>query len=287
MKATTSLIWLKHWVKSAHVIYRILFFLLLSDSIHLLALYGSDNQDQSGVRTLYIVRHAQRGPRMKWPEAERLHRVIGEDNGQPYFPLKNPLITPLGEKQCMLLGEYLRKLGFRGKIYSSPFIWAVQTAVGTASVIGPNLKVIPEPALQSRARGEAPDRGTPCAELIKRFPGRIVPVNYPDQWILCGEKEKKRLYARMECFLSQLLEKEPAGEILLVGHSSSLPALLFALNQRLRSSQTKKLDEDQLLNCCLYVCKLDQYGKVFYTSCDTEKYLPPQMHTSNFRKVSR
>ena len=263
----------------------ILFFLFFTGSVPLSASDGTDNRNQTGVRTIYIVRHAQRGRRMQWPEKDRLRRVIGEGNGQPYFSLRDSLITPLGEKQCMLLGEYLRKLGFHGKIYSSPSIWAIQTAVGTASAIGPDLKVIPEPALQSRARGAEPDWGTTCSELLMRFPGKIVPVNYPDQWILCGEKEEKRLYERMERFLIRLLENEPAGEILLVGHSSSLPALLSALNRRLRPG-TKELDEDRLLNCCLYVCKVDKYGKVFYTSCDTEKYLPPEMPTSNFSKVS-
>ena len=53
--------------------------------------------------TLYVTRHAQRGPRTQWPEADREKTVIGEMIDGKIVRVNENTITPLGEKQCQLL----------------------------------------------------------------------------------------------------------------------------------------------------------------------------------------
>ena len=237
------------------------------------------------VLTIYITRHAQRGPRSQWPEADRKKQMVGEFLDGKYQPPSGDSITPLGVKQCELLGAYLKKLNFKGKVYSSPNFRAMQTAVATTNAIDPAIKIIPDPGLQSGGNRKEPAKGMSCAELQKRFPNKVVSVEMPEKWLLAGEFTAEDRNKRMEKFLNDLLKKETRGEVLLVGHSSTIPALITVLNKRLVDRRLH-VNAYYVWNCCLHIYKFNKEGKVIFTSVENFKYLPEEMRTKNFSKVN-
>ena len=235
------------------------------------------------VLTIYITRHAQRGPRSKWAEADRTKQMVGEFLDGKYIPPSGDSITPLGVKQCELLGAYLKKLNFKGKVYSSPNFRAMQTAVVTTNAIDPKLQIIPDPGLQSGGNRKEPAKGMSCGELQKRFPGKVVSVEMPEKWQLAGEFTNEDRYNRMDKFFNELLKKEPKGEVLLVGHSSTIPSLLGVLNKRIVDRRLH-VNAYYVWNCCLHIFKLDKNGKVVFSSVENYNYLPEEMRTQNFGK---
>lgn len=240
--------------------------------------------------TLYVTRHAQRGPRTQWPESDREKNVIGDMiDGAVSRPKENS-ITPLGEEQCRLLGGYLKKLGFHGKVFASPTFRTMQTAVCTVREIDPAIKVIPEPRLQEGGNRKAPAKGITVAELMKRFPGNVQEVELPEYWQYANETTAEQRNERMEKFLDDLLKKEPAGQVLLVGHSSTLPSLLIAINKRIMDKRLVIPHYPQyVVNCCLYVYKFNKEGKIIDATLENWNYLPENMQTSNLsphRKIA-
>lgn len=263
------------------MIHRLLFGILLFSMTILV--YGED-----AVLTLYVTRHAQRGPRNLWPEADRKKAIRGDViDGKILLPSETS-ITPLGENQCALLGAYLKKIGFNGNIYASPAYRTMQTAVCIADGIDPARKVIPEPGLQEGGNRNAPAKGMSIADLEKRFPGKIIKVDLPEYWMLANEFTAEQRNARMEKFLDGLLAKEKTGKVLLVGHSSTLPALIIALNKKVVD---KRLIiphyPGYVVNCCLYVFKFDKEGKITDVSLENAEYLPEEMLTNNFAKLKK
>jgi len=91
--------------------------------------------------------------------------------------------------------------------------------------------VKPDPLLQSWGKGNLPRKGITCESLEKRFPGAIVHGNYPETWLLPKETDKD-IEARMQKFLDTLIQNEKTGDVLIVGHSSTLPTLLCLINCR-------------------------------------------------------
>lgn len=239
--------------------------------------------DYEPVLTIYITRHAQRGPRSEWKEADRKKQMVGEMLDGKYQPPSGDSITPLGVEQCKLLGAYLKKLNFKGKVYSSPNFRTMQTAVETTNVIDPAIQIIPEPLLQSGAFRKEPQKGMTCGELQKRFPNKVVSVAMPEKWILAGEFTHEARSKRMTKFLDEFLKKEKKGEVLLVGHSSTIPALLGALDKR-AVDRRLWIPAYYVWNCCLHIYKLDKKGRVVFSSVENYKYLPEEMRTQNFGK---
>lgn len=240
-------------------------------------------------RIVFVTRHAQRGPRAKWPEPDREKQTAGEYlDGKYQPPAGEDSITPLGEKQGALLGAYLKKqYAFNGKVYASPAFRTMQTAFCIVSVIDPSLKIIPEPGLQGLGKRKTPGKGLVSSELERRFPGRVIHADFPEEWQLAGE-DAKQLQARMQSFVSALLAREKASQILLVGHSSSLPSLIRALNSLAPDGKTAvSPSADNVLNCCLFVFRFDRENRLIGVSLETDRYFDPSMMTSNFRKLSK
>lgn len=64
---------------------------------------------------IYLTRHGQ---------IEKAQYV----DGNPLFPLGEPELSALGKKQAAYLGKRLKSMGFKGKIFSSPYVRTMQTA---------------------------------------------------------------------------------------------------------------------------------------------------------------
>jgi len=53
--------------------------------------------------TIYVTRHAQRGPRTEWKEEDKTKYTVGEMIEGIYVNPEEDSITPLGELQCNAL----------------------------------------------------------------------------------------------------------------------------------------------------------------------------------------
>lgn len=240
---------------------------------------------EDAVLTVYVTRHAQRGPRTQWPKTDQNKIIIGETINGKTQPPAGDSITPLGVQQAKLLGEHLKKLGFKGKIISSPNYRTMQTAVTVAQALDPVIKVIPEPMMQEGGNRNAPEKGITIDELMNRFPGNVEPVKLPALWQFAGETTAEHRNKRMAKYLDELLQKNPAGELLLVGHSSTLPSLIIAINGKMDDKRfIIPHYPEYLCNCCLYVFRFDKNGKVIDAELENWKYLSEDMMTLNFSK---
>lgn len=231
-----------------------------------------------GVLRIYVTRHAQRGPRRQWPEADREAVMPGEMiNGVLHRPAGDS-ITPLGVRQAKALGECLRRHGFAGAIYASPNFRTMQTAVCAAEMLGTNAVVIPEPLLLNGSGRLTPGSSPKFDELAKRFPGRVVegdplPLSRRlGDWVLP--------LPGMDDFFEAFIAAHPQGEFLLVGHSSTLPKLLAAIEEHVKDDSLKLARS--VANCCLFVYDFDKDGVVVDSDILNDEFLTPEMLTSNF-----
>lgn len=256
-------------------------------AVLLLSAEGLLFAEDEAAQIIFVSRHAQRGPRAKWSAEDREKPTSGEYlDGKYLRPAGEDSITPLGEKQSALLGAYLKKqYGFNGRVFASPRFWTMQTACGIVSAINPSLKIVPEPLLQGLGKAKTPGKGLTSEELERRFPGRVTHADYPETWRIANENPAM-LQERMNTFVRDLLAREKASQILIVGHSSSLPSLIRALNAL---AVDKKLviepTSNRILNCCLFVFRLDKEGKVIGISLETDRVFDDAMKTSNFKRL--
>ncbi len=232
-----------------------------------------------GVLKIYVTRHAQRGPREKWPEADRNAVMIGEMIDGVRRPPAGHSITPLGVRQAEALGRQLAKLGFAGKIYSSPNFRTMQTAVTAAMQLSPQAVVIPEPLLLNGEGHLNPYNSPELEELQKRFPDRVAagdPV-----WIARDDTGRlKKPLPSMKEFFESFLSQHGEGEFLLVGHSSTLPKLLAAIEDHIKDDSLKLARS--VANCCLFYFAFDASGVCVDSDIYNEEFLTPEMLTSNF-----
>ena len=239
---------------------------------------------EDAVLTVFVVRHAQRGPRALWPAEDRGKHMIGELlDGAYSTPPGEESITPLGEKQCALLGRWLKeRYRFDGKVFASPSFRTVQTAAAILAAISPDLEIIPEPRLRKFTEFEMPREY--AAELAKRFPGRIASPEKVESCRVSGEIPSGSAKKRTDALVRGLVFGGKTGQVLLVGHSSSLPGLIRALNDLAASPDVAIEPPARVVNCCLYVFEFDRDGRAIRISDDTANYLGEELMTSNFRK---
>ena len=232
-----------------------------------------------GVLKVYVTRHAQRGPRAKWPEADRDAVMIGEMIDGVRRPPAGDSITPLGARQAEALGRQLAKLGFAGRIYSSPNFRTMQTAVTAAMQLSTNVVVVPEPLMLNASGHANPGNSPKLEELQKRFPGRVV-AGDPLEISRDENGKLKAPLPSMKEFFEAFLARHGEGEFLLVGHSSSLPQLLAAIEDHIADDSLKLARS--VANCCLFYFEFDASGTCIDSDIYNEEFLPPEMLTSNF-----
>ena len=160
---------------------------------------------------VYITRHGQ-------------PLQLPADVADPEFPRHDPPLTPLGEAQATALGRRLRALGFRGRIYTSPY----RRTVLTAERIAAELDTVhyPEVAIREivkRAENMVGFRGLTLDALRAEF-GRVAPdATLPHPWWTPHAEDDAAVLARVAPFLERLLERRE-GDVLLVGHGASVGA---------------------------------------------------------------
>lgn len=190
----------------------------------------SDNQAEQGSRSVYFSRHG-----------ERLDFIDDDWRDESDMPDDAPL-TERGERQARFLGKRLKDAQITA-IFASPFQRCVRTASLAAAEIGGDVKVHIEPALCERlsvSRYWRSETGPLWQDLsyltqvaavvdgISRANPDYISVR-PHSFNTCGYPESTSAFnKRCEYAMSQILERFP-GNILLVGHVSSVKGLLQAL----------------------------------------------------------
>lgn len=215
-------------------------------------------------RTFYIARHGQRGS---------TQYVMNLKN------CKDDRLMPKGERQAEQLGLYMKKIGFDGAIYVSPYYRTLQTGTIACNQFT-SRKMIVDPEIQevTGMKGTNP-RGISKScitkkEIKKYFPNVIIPKNMKFPWRYENERQSvcdERTNAVIEKYL-----KSPE-DVFLVCHGGLLNSFVREMNKR--GANFKKRTN---YNCCLFSFTLDtETGLVTECSDRTFEYLSDDLITDN------
>lgn len=155
---------------------------------------------------IYITRHGQV---LDWG--------IG---GDAQFPKGDPPLSPLGREQGTRLGAYLKHLGFSGKIYSSPFARALETAEAIAAQTGS--LIVPWAPIREIVKTKestANFTGLTLSEIREKFDYIDPEATLPYPWWGLEPEKAEDVIARIQAGLDALA---PTEDILLVGHGASV-----------------------------------------------------------------
>ncbi len=199
--------------------------------------------------------------------------------GNYEFPAGDYVLSPLGRKQAVFLGEHLKRTGFKGKVISSPYARTVETASIAAEVCG--LDIYFEPRLQEmRFYPEPPCPGMTLEEIRANYPNVAPDAELAWPWMTPGGAEElDAVRARVDEFVAELLAAPPADDVLLVGHGASLQSLKW--NFYARCGYTGK--DNYNWNCSLSGFEVDDSGNVKMLEVARYDFIPLEFVTSNKR----
>lgn len=223
-------------------------------------------REKIGCMRIFIVRHGQ-------PEA------LSVVDGNPDLPKGDPPLTRDGVRQAKYLAMELQKRRFAGKIYSSPFLRALQTAQQTARMLGAPVLVEKDIREIAKKTTLAPDfRGETIEEMKRRIP-EIAPeceLAYP-WWDHTPEKADDVL-ARVAPFLEKLIER--GEDAVIFAHGAVVNASIRYLMQRNRTDFPGYYPMPPRSNCALTEFRLT--GKKIRTICvNGTDHLPAELISSN------
>lgn len=190
-------------------------------------------------------------------------------DGNPMLPKGEILLSEMGKQQATLLGKRLKKLGFSGKIFASPFLRTMETAELISKETG--AKIVPTPWMHEIFGDQVTVntyRGYSIEELRRYYFGieKDAELEYP-WWATEAETPqmvRQRVVKGLEKCMSDITE-----DILLVGHGASSRAAHEYLNLKKGGF---------IWNCALGMydteCPENNYGNDI-------SHLPEQMVTSN------
>ena len=218
-------------------------------------------------RLIYVARHCQATGKGK-----NILRPFRSEAG----------ITQLGVQQSKWLGQRLKALKFKGKIYASPYYRTVATASYAASQCG--LKVYPDARVQQRCHSDKGNmkKSATLKQLKKLFPNEIAQdAKLADDWLYRKDEPKgtPAHRIRMAKALDEILAENPDGNIMIVSHAGAVGALAAEMQDR-----CKEKIRGGTWNCALYKYKVDDNGKFHFLGYDIS-FLPAEAVTSNMHKI--
>lgn len=204
----------------------------------------------------------------------------GMSKGANYeFPPGDYVLSPLGRKQAEFLGEHLKKIGFKGKVISSPYARTAETASIAAQVCG--LDIYFEPRIQEmRFYPEPPCPGLTIEELRRSYNNVAFDAVLEYPWMTPGGAEQmEAVQTRVNAYVEDLISNPPAEDILLFGHGASVQAL--KLNFYQRCGYTGK--DLHNWNCSLSGFEVSSSGVARMIEVARFDFIPPEYVTSNKR----
>ena len=203
-----------------------------------------------GERLILITRHCQQTGGANNPEYIRP------------FPFDSG-ITKLGIKQATNLGKALKKLNFKGKIYSSPYFRCVATGSYAAKECGS--KVYPDIRVQQKSRGNKGNlkKTAKLSDYRKLFPDQIAPeAKLVDNWLIQKKESTADQLVRTKAALKALMDENPGEDIMIVSHGSGVQAYYINING------VKPDKEEFIWNCALFKFAADKDGNLRYLGYD-------------------
>ena len=223
-------------------------------------------------RTFYFVRHGQRGDL-------RYQKTFKE--------CKEDCLMPKGVLQAQAVGEYLKKLGFEGTVFVSPYYRTLETASLACERMGIK-KMILEPRVQEvtglKSLSKPVGITKKCLskkEIKQNFPQVVIPKKVKFPWRLENEKSDfadERISLLIEDFL-----KNTEGDLLVVCHGGIMNSIVREMNKRGAAFPRQKN-----YNCCLYSFTFDEKTqKIIRFADETPNFMPNELYTDNLAIVFR
>lgn len=181
------------------------------------------------------------------------------------FPVGNPDLTPLGRQQAQCLAGYLREQGFHGVIYASPYRRTMETAEVVAQAVDCPIVVLP--CIRERVKERGCFVLDPPEELLQRYPHTQRRDALWTEPLSDDEPEEySDVVRRVRAGVAGLPVQ---GDVLFVGHGSSVAALMAALRIPMTTATR--------WNCSLAI----RDGKTGKVRPYVDGFIPPEWRTSN------
>lgn len=194
------------------------------------------------------------------------------------FPPGDPALTALGRRQAEWLGRRLLQLGFHGTIYSSPYRRTLETAEVVAAIV--DCGIVAEPYLQEYVQVE----GVPTFDALTLekaqalYPHVRTDTVLPCPWLASGPESFEDVVVRVTPFVDRLV-KQPAGDVLLVGHGATVGAsrdVLWA-----HSGHGTPAGHGHNWNCSLSTYEVNGPGHITCIRFSDFSHMPEAEITSN------
>lgn len=140
------------------------------------------------------------------------------DNVQ--YPVGDMPLSPLGREQAAYLGAYMKHLGFKGKIYASPYRRALETAQVIAEHTGS--LIVPWAPMREVVRSVKnmmEFTGLTLEQIKEEYPNIDPEAKLTYPWWTAQLEETDDVTARVRAGLDAL---NPQEDIMLVGHGASV-----------------------------------------------------------------
>lgn len=222
-------------------------------------------------KTLYFTRHGQRGD-LKYHV--RLKNV-SEDR-----------LMPKGIEQAKALGQYMKKIGFEGDIYVSPYYRTLETAFYACNefteqnlILEPKCQEVT--GLKNASKGVYKLKtGITKKELKNLFPKVTIPKRVKFPWRIENEKQEQA-DKRIDILIEEILQKD-AENAFIVCHGGILNSVIREMNKR----EANFVRPRKNYNCCLYSFTIDVNTKKVVSCADlTSEYMPSELYTDNLAYI--
>ena len=161
--------------------------------------------------------------------ATRHGQVLPESyyNGDCSFPVGDPPITELGERQAYAVARRLKDLQFKGFIFSSPYHRTMKTAEIIAGELG--CEIFPISCLQEMTSDSKEMRefcGMTAEQLARQYTCVNCCYGLKSPWWEVKQEDLSDVIERVENGLKEILQSLPQDiDVLFVAHAASLVAL--------------------------------------------------------------
>lgn len=217
---------------------------------------------------LFIVRHGQTCPK----------EYVGGDWD---LPKADPPITELGHRQAALTGEEMKRVGFNGRIISSPFTRTLTTASYIAEACG--LPIHLDARFREIVKTEESIKdfvGKPLSQLREEFPALAEDAQLEAKWWNEAAETSEDVRRRVEPLVEDVIAR--GEDCILVGHGASTGAANSILMDMAHMRCVPEVFSALGGNCSLSEYHIDG-DRVRPIRLYSISHMPLDMVTSNYR----
>ena len=138
----------------------------------------------------------------------------------------NEPLSELGCEQMRLVAKRLLELGFKGRVYTSPYSVALESAEIISDII--DCTYAPLPCLRERFlinENTESLKGLSSEEILKKYKRVTFPFDMPYPWWSTDAERAPHVVVRLKEGLTPIFEEKRDEDILFIGHSSTVIGL--------------------------------------------------------------